>query len=103
ERRGRLMSFLFVWQTSILAPLVIASGAIGFAQYLSYLVDLSFWQQKMVSGGLILVVLLLLYRKIEAIGNISVVLGSIVVLTILWVIVSGLSHQNHSINLLPAK
>src|SRR5215216_158886 len=44
EKGGKLMSFLFVWQTSILAPLVVASAAIGFAQYLSYIVDLGFWQ-----------------------------------------------------------
>jgi fructoselysine transporter len=102
DNGGRLMSFLFVWQTSIQAPLVVASGAIGFAQYLSYLVDLDFWQQKMVSGGLIIVVFLLLYRKIEAVGKISVVLGSIVVFTILWVVISGLSHQHHAVNLLPS-
>jgi len=102
EKGGKLMSFLFVWQTSIQAPLVVASGAIGFAQYLSYLVDLNFWQQKMVSGGLIIVVFLLLYRKIEAVGKISVVLGSIVVLTILWVIISGLTHQHHQVHLLPS-
>jgi len=102
EKGGKLMSFLFVWQTSIQAPLVVASGAIGFAQYLSYLVDLNFWQQKMVSGGLIIVVFLLLYRKIEAVGKISVVLGSIVVLTILWVIISGLTHQHHAVHLLPS-
>src|SRR6478672_3546879 len=94
KKGGRLMSFLFVWQTSIQAPLVVASGAIGFAQYLTYLVDLSFWQQKAVSAGLIIVVFLLLYRKIETVGKISVVLGSIVVLTILWIIASGLSHQH---------
>ena len=101
EKGGRLMSFLFVWQTSIQAPLVVASGAIGFAQYLSYLVDLNFWQQKMVSGGLVILVFLLLYRKIETVGKISVVLGSIVILTILWIIISGLSNQHHSVNLLP--
>lgn len=98
---GRLMSFLFVWQTSIQAPLVVASGAIGFAQYLSYLVDLGFWEQKAVSGGLVILVFLLLYRKIETIGKISVVLGTIVILTILWIIISGLSHQRHSVNLAP--
>ena len=31
-RTGKLMSFLFVWQTMIQAPLVIASAAIGFSQ-----------------------------------------------------------------------
>ncbi|MBO9681827.1 MAG: APC family permease [Flavisolibacter sp.] len=101
EKGGRLMSFLFVWQTSIQAPLVVASGAIGFAQYLSYLVDLSFWEQKAVSGGLVIVIFLLLYRKIETIGKISVVLGTIVILTILWIIISGLSHQQHAVNLIP--
>ena len=29
---GRMMSFLYVWQTVIQAPLVAASAAIGFAQ-----------------------------------------------------------------------
>jgi fructoselysine transporter len=101
EKGGRFMSFLFVWQTSIQAPLVVASGAIGFAQYLTYLVDLSFWQQKLVSAGLIIVVFLLLYRKIETIGKISVLLGSIVVLTIVWIIASGLTHQHQAIHLLP--
>jgi fructoselysine transporter len=102
ERGGKLMSFLFVWQTSIQAPLVVASGAIGFAQYLSYLVDLNFWQQKLVSGGLVILVFLLLYRKIETVGKISVVLGTIVILTIFWIVVSGLANQQHTLNLLPA-
>ena len=35
KKAGRLMSFLFVWQTSIQAPLVVASATIGFSQYLT--------------------------------------------------------------------
>ncbi len=101
EKGGKLMSFLFVWQTSIQAPLVVASAAIGFAQYLTYLIDLSFWEQKIVSGGLVLFVLLLLYRKIETVGRISVVLGTIVILTIIWIIISGLLNQQHSIPFIP--
>ncbi len=101
EKGGRLMSFLFVWQTSIQAPLVVASAAIGFAQYLTYIVDLNLVQQKLVSAGLIIFVLLLLYRKIETIGKISVVFGSIVILTIVWIIISGLSNQQQPIKLLP--
>ncbi|HYM93109.1 MAG TPA: APC family permease [Chitinophagaceae bacterium] len=101
EKGGRLMSFLFVWQTSIQAPLVVASAAVGFAQYLTYIIDLNLWQQKIISGGLIILVLLLLYRKIEAIGKISVLFGSVVILTITWIIVSGLSHQQHAIKLWP--
>lgn len=102
EKGGRLMSFLFVWQTSIQAPLVMASAAIGFAQYLTYIVDLNFWQEKMVSGSLVIFVIILLYRKIESIGKISVALGTVVVLTILWIIFSGMTHRQYSIPLFPA-
>lgn len=101
EKGGRLMSFLFVWQTSIQAPLVVASASIGFAQYLTYLVPLADWQQKMVSGGLVILAFILLYRKIESIGKISVVMGTIVLLTIIWIIISGLSNQHHPVKLLP--
>jgi fructoselysine transporter len=101
EKGGKLMSFLYVWQTSIQAPLVVASAAIGFAQYLTYIVPLEVWQQKAVSGGLVILVFLLLHRKIETIGKISVVMGSIVVLTIIWIIASGLMAQQQSVKILP--
>jgi len=101
EKYGKLMSFLFVWQTSIQAPLVVASGAIGFSQYLTYIIELTPVQEKIISGGLVILVFLLLYRKIETIGKISVVMGSIVVLTILWIIISGLTHQQHPVQLIP--
>src|SRR5688572_24493389 len=101
RKGGRLMSFLFVWQTSIQAPLVVASASIGFAQYLTYLVDLTVIQQKAVSGALVILVLLLLYRRIETVGKISVILGSIVILTIIWIIISGLTNQQHPIQVLP--
>ena len=102
EKYGKMMSFLFVWQTSIQAPLVVASGAIGFAQYLTYIIQLSPIQEKIISGSLVILVFLLLYRKIETIGKISVVMGSIVVLTILWIIISGLMNQQHPVQLIPS-
>ena len=102
EKGGRLMSFLYVWQTSIQAPLVVASASIGFAQYLTYIVPLGNVEQKMVSGGLVILAFLLLYRKIETIGKISVIMGSIVILTIVWIIVSGLMHQQQALKLIPS-
>src|SRR5439155_2099984 len=36
-RAGRFLSFLFVWQLTFSAPLSMASGCIGFAQYAAYL------------------------------------------------------------------
>ncbi len=101
EKGGKLMSFLFVWQTSIQAPLVMASATIGFAQYLTYIVPLELWQQKIVSAGLVILVFILLYRKIETIGKISVGMGVIVVLTIIWIIISGLMHPQYPVRLLP--
>ena len=90
---GRLMSFLYVWQTIIQAPLVAASGAIGFSQYLLYLIpSLTPLGQKAVSGALIILITILLYRKITDIGKISVFMGIIVGGTILWLIASGFSH-----------
>lgn len=92
QKYGKLFSFLYIWQTTIQAPLVIASGAIGFASYLQYLIPLETWQQKCVSGFLVLFLIFLLYRKISDIGKISVLMGIIVCGTILWLIISGLMH-----------
>lgn len=91
---GKLMSFLFVWQTMIQAPLVIASAAIGFASYLEYLYPLTPLYAKMVSGGVVILIVILLYRKIEAIGKISVFLWVGVVVTLLWIIGGGIAHGN---------
>jgi len=91
---GRMMSFLYVWQTTIQAPLVAASAAIGFSQYLGYLVELSVVQQKMVSACVIMFVTMLLYRKIDSIGKIAVLLWTGVILTIGWIIIGGIAHGN---------
>ena len=71
---GRLMSFLYVWQTIIHSPLVAASAAIGFSQYLGYLIHLNEWQAKAVSACVIVFITFLLYRKIDGIGKIGVLL-----------------------------
>jgi amino acid transporter len=91
-RGGRLMSFLYIWQTLIQAPLVVASGAIGFSQYLTYLVPLGKYQQKAVSAALVTALIVLLYRRITAIGMISKFLWIGVVGTMLWIIWGGMTH-----------
>jgi fructoselysine transporter len=96
KRWGSLFAFLFIWQTSIQAPLVIASGAIGFAHYFNYLIPLSSIGQRAVSGGLILFLVFLLYRKISDVGKISLVMGLVVGLTLLWVIIAGFTHFHAS-------
>ncbi len=91
---GKMMSFLFVWQTMIQAPLVIASAAIGFAKYFSYLVPLTSITEKVVSGSVVTLIIILLYRKIEAIGKISVFLWCGVIVTMFWIIGGGIAHGN---------
>src|SRR5215210_8824815 len=56
---GKLMSFLFVWQTMLQAPLVIASAAIGFASYFSYLLPLTNVTSKVVSGSVVILIVVL--------------------------------------------
>ncbi|MFZ0701528.1 MAG: APC family permease [Candidatus Acidiferrales bacterium] len=89
---GRLLSFLVIWQTIFQAPLVMASGAIGFAEYFGYLHRLGPYGQKAVAGGVVIVLAVLLYRRIADIGKISMLLWVGVFGTILWLIVAGATH-----------
>ena len=103
QKWGRLMSFLYVWQTLVQAPLVLASGAIGFAQYAGYLVPLTeWWQPKLVSGGVVLLLIALLYRRIEDVGRLGVLLWLGVLALLGWLIFGGLTHANHPVAWLPA-
>ncbi|MGC1482620.1 MAG: APC family permease [Candidatus Acidiferrum sp.] len=96
-RWGRLMSFLFVWQTFVQAPLSIASASIGFARYAGYLHPLTTFEAKAISGGLVLLLVILLYRRITTIGKISVLLWAGVIGTLLWLIWGGATHFNAKI------
>src|SRR2546429_7432035 len=118
NRLGRLISFLFIWHLSFSAPLSIASGSIGLAGYASY-----FWPRLenqymardwnlqipvlgalqfrwLVSGatflaiGIVVLAAVLLYRKITSIGWMSKLLLAGVLITIWWIIFSGLTYFN---------
>jgi len=94
EKWGRPMSFLFVWQTMIQAPLVIASAAIGFAQYFNYIAALNEVESKVVSGAVVVLIVFLLYRNIETIGKISVLLWVGVFVIMGWIIGGALINGN---------
>ena len=94
KKWGRLFSFLFVWQTMIQAPLVMASAAIGFSEYLSFLLPIGFWTGKLISASVIILVVFLLYRKIEEIGKLSVVLWVGVLIIFIWIIAGGFLFGN---------
>jgi amino acid transporter len=91
ERWGRLVAFLFIWQFILSGPLEIASGYIGFSQYLQYV-----WPN-LTAGDRIMVAMVvgalniaLLYRQIESIGTLTVSLWIGTLLTTFAVIATGL-------------
>ncbi len=94
---GKLFSFLLIWQTIFQAPLVIASGAIGFSQYFTFLVPINVVDQKIISGLLVIIIVILLYRRIGTVGKISLFLWIGVISTILWLIFGGITHFNKQI------
>lgn len=90
---GKAASFLVLWSSVLTAPLLIASGAVGFSQYLHYL-----WPAlegaglSVVAMAVCLINVVLLYRRITTISAISVGLWLLVVGTILWIIAGGAHH-----------
>lgn len=103
QRWGRLMSFLYIWQTLFQGPLSIASGALGFASYSTYLSHsanaasasaalLTSPAEKAIAAGIVVLAVILLYRRITTIGKISIALCAIVIATILWLIYGGITH-----------
>jgi basic amino acid/polyamine antiporter, APA family len=93
ETFGRLMGFLFVWQFILSGPLEIASGYIGFANYLGYIWSgLTPGRMLAVSVAIGVVNIALLYRRISSIATITVTLWVGTLLTTIAVIASGILH-----------
>jgi APA family basic amino acid/polyamine antiporter len=123
NRLGRLVSFLFIWQLSFSAPLSIASGSIGLAGYASYFFPSLEYQYAahdwmfrvpllgtlqgrwVVSGatfvaiGMVVLALILLYRRITSIGWMSRLLLVGVIGTMAWIIISGFTHFHSALAL----
>jgi amino acid transporter len=97
-RLGGLLPFLFIWQFVFSGPLEIGSGYIGFVQYVGY-----FWrgmtagQGRWITAAVGALVILLLYRRITAIGRLTVVLWIGMLATVGWIIVSGISNFHASV------
>jgi amino acid transporter len=97
-RFGILASFLFLWQTMLIGPLSIASGAVGFAQYAKYLApSLHDWQLPALAAAVCLINTVLLFRRISSINGLSIVIATIVIATTAWIVVSGLIHFRLSV------
>ena len=97
-RLSGILPFLFIWQFIFSGPLEIGSGLIGFAQYVGY-----FWRgmgvgaTRLVSLAVGALLIALLYRRITAIGKLTVVLWIGMLITVLFVIASGLANFNAAV------
>jgi len=116
SRTGRVLKFLFVWQFFFSGPLEVATGAIGLAQYLSFffpalkepawswstvipwMTSSVIWGQVAAMGVMVLVTALA-YRRIEVAGRLMVILWVGMLITVGWVIASGLSHFDRTLAL----
>src|SRR5881396_948883 len=99
RKLGHLMSFLFIWQLTFSAPLSIASGSIGLAQYATYIfprlghetkislpilgnVEINAIPVALVAIAAVGLAVFLLYRRITLIERLSKFLWVGVMLTI---------------------
>jgi amino acid transporter len=90
---GRLFSFLFLWESLLIGPLSIASGAVGFGDYASFLAPhLEHRHLVEIAMALCLLNTGLLYRNIRSISRISIVVTAAVLGTCAWIVISGAIH-----------
>ena len=90
---GRLFSFLFLWQTVAGMPLVMASGATGFAHYAGFfLPTMTVWQSKALAMAGCALATAVIYRRIDRIGRWSMALGVLTLGAGAWIVVDGATH-----------
>ncbi len=129
RKAGRFLSFLYIWQLSFSAPLSIASGCVGLAQYAGYLwpslrqvyfssslpipvpfvhsvpLAIRIGPGTLVAMSCCALAAGLLYRNIESVTRFSGLLWIGVMGTLLTVIGTGLLHFHSSLafGFLPAR
>ncbi|MFF0410404.1 APC family permease [Kitasatospora sp. NPDC004745] len=82
-RTGRLMPFLFVWTAMLFIPLIMSTGVQGLVQYLAYLwPGMSTLQGDVVGVAVLALVVLLLWRRVEAIGTITVAMWVVMIVSV---------------------
>ncbi|WP_042385129.1 APC family permease [Streptacidiphilus melanogenes] len=97
-RSGKLMPFLFVWTAMLFIPLIMSTGVQGLVQYLGYLFPkLTTGQGDIVGVGVVALVVLLLWRKIENIGKVTVVMWAVMIVSVAAVILASFTHFHPSL------
>ena len=94
-RSGRLMPFLFVWTAILFIPLIMSTGIYGFVSYLRYLwPSMTSADSYVVGLAAVVIIIALLWRRIDSIGKITEILWIIMIGTVLVVIVAAYTHFN---------
>ena len=120
-RWGRALAFMYVWQTSFSAPMSIASGCVGFAQYGSFIfpaltkvffarswqlhlpaigifrMEWSFGATSVLAMSICALAIVVCYRGIANVAAIAKLLVIGVLGTALWVLVAGALHFNRNL------
>jgi amino acid transporter len=108
-RWGEIVPFLFIWQFLISGTLELASGYIGMVDYVKYVfpgLDPALRRfipggAKVVAAATVGLIALMLCRRIRTVGWFAVVLCTGTLITVLTVIVSGLTHFDRSLLTMP--
>ncbi|HVH85207.1 MAG TPA: APC family permease [Terriglobales bacterium] len=120
RKLGRLLSFLYVWQLMMSAPLSAASGCVGIAQYAGFIfpslqtvvaahkfqfalakfgtfaAEVAVTHATVIAVGACVLAIVLAYRRVDIAGKISNWLLLGVFGSIAWVIWAGLVHFNRA-------
>src|SRR5579872_1176883 len=98
ERAGRFVSFLYIWQLGFSAPLSIASGCIGFAEYAAFLFPglhanfIRIPRTSFLAASVCLLLVVLLWRDVRTVSRMAWVLFAGVMAALALVIAAGFSH-----------
>jgi len=95
QRWGHMFAWIFVWQFLFSGTLEIATSSIGMAEYTGFLWPglLSYrWGIKLLAAGITAIAMVALYRKIQDIARLMLVLWIGMLITAAWVIFTGMTH-----------
>src|SRR5205807_4973651 len=97
QRWGHMFAWIFVWQFLFSGTLEIATSSIGMAGYTSFLwpkLSAFPWGVKLLAATITGIAMMALYRKIQDIARLMLVLWIGMLLTAAWVILTGMTHLN---------
>jgi len=96
-RTGRLMPFLFVWTAILFIPLIMSTGVYGFVSYLGYLwPGMTTFESYVVGLAMVVLIVALLWRRIDSIGKLAQGLWLVMIATLLVVIIAAYTNFHAS-------